>query len=111
MTLLTTLKNIVFSMFFQGLQVRKQSESNLLYDPTDDPEKFNFQANFKPDPPLPGTPGTSSWSSETPLGQRTGPKPDFHRFLVSFWRSGGSQNEVVLHPKPDFLSAVFLIFF
>ena len=75
-------------MFFQGLQVRKQSESNPLYDPTDDPKKFDFQANFKPDTPLPGTPGTSSWSPETPLGHRTGPKPDFHRFLVSFWRSG-----------------------
>ena len=75
-------------MCFQGLQVRKQSESNPLYDPTDDPKKFDFQANFKPDTPLPGTPGTSSWSLETPLGHCTGPKPDFHRFLVSFRRSG-----------------------
>ena len=68
-------------MCFQGLQVRKQSESNPLYDPTDDPKKFDFQPNFKPDTPLPGTLGTSSWSPETPLGHRTGPKPDFHRFL------------------------------
>ena len=88
MTLLTTLKNC-FSVCFQGLQVRKQSESNPLYDPTDDPKKFDFQANFKPDTPLPGTPGTSSWSLETPLGHCMGPKPDFHRFLVSFQRSGG----------------------
>ena len=77
MTLLTTLKNC-FSECFLGLQVRKQSESNPLYDPTDDPKKFDFQPNFKPDTPLPGTPGTSSWSPETPLGHRTGPKPDFH---------------------------------
>ena len=39
--------------------------------------------------PLRGSPGTSNLSPETPLGHRTGPKPDFHRFLVSFWRSGG----------------------
>ena len=39
--------------------------------------------------PLRGSPGTSNLSPETPLGHCTGPKPDFHRFLVSFWRSGG----------------------
>ena len=71
-----------FHCVFQGLQRRRESKNNTLYDPTDDLQKFDFQANFKPDTPLPGTPGTSSWSLETPLGHRTGPKPNFHGFFV-----------------------------
>ena len=38
---------------------------------------------------LRGSPGTSNLSPEIRLGHCTGTKPDFHRFLVSFWRSGG----------------------
>ena len=62
MTLLTTLKNVVFSVVFNPILARD---------------------------PLRGISRTSNLAPETTLGHCTGPKLDFHRFLVSFWRSGG----------------------
>ena len=70
-TVLTTQKNIVFSMFFNPILAR--------------------------DPP-PGQPRDLNLSPETPLGHCTGPKPDFHRFLVSFWRSGGRPRGLFWRP-------------